>query len=166
MMKIHLVNVSDVDESMRMQLRIWRNSDAVSPFFLLDQVTEDQHRAWLERNIRGEDAIACVIYADRMPLGLVYLPWFDRKTRRGEIGIYLYDRGFRELRPASTAYAGMMELAATELELERLYARILENNAASIRFHERMGFSHAPEEDRECEKNGERKRVLMYVKML
>ena len=58
MMKIHLVNVSDVDESMRMQLRIWRNSDAVSPFFLLDQVTEDQHRAWLERNIRGEDAIA------------------------------------------------------------------------------------------------------------
>ncbi|XBD74025.1 GNAT family N-acetyltransferase [Akkermansia massiliensis] len=136
------------------------------PFFLLDQVTEDQHRAWLERNIRGEDAIACVIYADRMPLGLVYLPWFDRKTRRGEIGIYLYDRGFRELRPASAAYAGMMELAATELELERLCARILENNAASIRFHERMGFSHAPEEDGECEKNGERKRVLMYVKML
>ena len=43
MMKIHLVNVSDVDESMRMQLRMWRNSDAVSPFFLLDQVTEDQH---------------------------------------------------------------------------------------------------------------------------
>ena len=37
MMKIHLVNVSDVDESMRMQLRMWRNSDAVSPFFLLDQ---------------------------------------------------------------------------------------------------------------------------------
>lgn len=61
MMKIHLVNVSDVDESMRMQLRMWRNSDAVSPFFLLDQVTEDQHRAWLERNIRGEDALACVI---------------------------------------------------------------------------------------------------------
>lgn len=136
------------------------------PFFLLDQVTEDQHRAWLERNIRGEDAIACVIYADQVPLGLVYLPWFDRKTRRGEIGIYLYDRGFRELRPASAAYAGMMELAVTELELERLYARILENNAASIRFHERMGFSHAPEEDGECEKNGERKRVLMYVKTL
>ena len=130
-MKIHLVNVSDVDESMRMQLRMWRNSDAVSPFFLLDQVTEDQHQAWLERNIRGEDAIACVIYADQVPLGLVYLPW-----------------------------------VATELELERLYARILENNAASIRFHERMGFSHAPEEDGECEKNGERKRVLMYVKTL
>mgnify|MGYP002611379756 CR=1 FL=1 len=137
-----------------------------SALFLLDQVTEDQHRAWLERNIRGEDAIACVIYADQVPLGLVYLPWFDRKTRRGEIGIYLYDRGFRELRPASAAYAGMMELAVTELELERLYARILENNAASIRFHERMGFSHAPEEDGECEKNGERKRVLMYVKTL
>lgn len=136
------------------------------PFFLLDQVTEDQHQAWLERNIRGEDALACVIYADRVPLGLVYLPWFDRAARRGEIGIYLYDRGFRELRPASAAYARMMELAATELELERLYARILENNAASIRFHERMGFSHAPEEDGECEKNGERKRVLMYVKML
>ncbi len=83
MMKIHLVNVSDVDESMRMQLRMWRNSDAVSPFFLLDQVTEDQHQAWLERNIRGEDALACVIYADRVPLGLVplcrwmraYLSW-------------------------------------------------------------------------------------------
>lgn len=86
-----------------------------------------------------EDARACVIYADQVPLGLVYLPWFDRNTRCGEIGIYLYDRAFRELRPASAAYAGMMELAAGELGLERLYARILEDNAASVRFHERMG---------------------------
>lgn len=166
MMKIRLVNVSDVDEAMRGQLRVWRNSAMVSPFFLLDQVTEDQHRAWLERNIRGEDARACVIYADQVALGLVYLPWFDRSTRRGEIGIYLYDRRFRELRPASAAYAGMMELAAGELGLERLCARILEDNANSIRFHERMGFAHVPAEDGEREKNGERKRVLMYVKTL
>lgn len=166
MMKIHLVNVSDVDESMRMQLRMWRNSDAVSPFFLLDQVTEDQHRAWLERNIRGEDALACVIYADRVPLGLAYLPWFDRAALCGEIGIYLYNRGFRELHPASAAYTRMMELAAGELGLEKLCARILDDNAASIRFHERMGFAHAPEEDGECWKNGEKKRVLMYVKTL
>lgn len=166
MMKIRLVNVSGVDEAMRSRLRVWRNSPLVSPFFLLDQVTEEQHQAWLERNIRGEDARACVIYADQVPLGLVYLPWFDRNARRGEIGIYLYDRRFRELRPASAAYAGMMEQAAGELGLERLCARILEDNAASIRFHERMGFARAPEEDGECGKNGERKRVLMYVKTL
>lgn len=166
MMKIRLVNVSDVDEAMRSRLLVWRNSSLVSPFFLLDRVTEDQHRAWLERSIRGEDALACVICADQVPLGLVYLPWFDRNARRGEIGIYLYDRGFMELRPASAAYAGMMEMAAAELGLERLYARILEDNAASIRFHERMGFARVPEEDGECEKNGERKRVLMYVKTL
>lgn len=58
MMKICLVNVSDVDEAMRSLLRVWRNSEKVSPFFLLDQVTEEQHRAWLERNVRGEDARA------------------------------------------------------------------------------------------------------------
>ena len=87
MMKICLVNVSGVDEAMRSRLRVWRNSERVSPFFLLDQVTEEQHRAWLERNVRGEDARACVIYADQVPLGLVYLPWFDRNTRCGEIGI-------------------------------------------------------------------------------
>lgn len=45
MMKICLVNVSDVDEAMRSRLRVWRNSEKVSPFFLLDQVTEEQHRA-------------------------------------------------------------------------------------------------------------------------
>ena len=166
MMKIGLVNVSDVDEAMRSRLRVWRNSDRVSPFFLLDQVTEEQHRTWLERNIRGEDARACVIYADRVPLGLVYLPWIDRNTRCGEIGIYLYDRAFRELRPASAAYAGMMKLAAGELGLERLYARILEDNAASVRFHERMGFVRVPEKDEVRVKNGKRKRVLMYVKAL
>lgn len=166
MMKIRLVNVSDVDEAMRRRLCVWRNSDRVSPFFLLDQVTEDQHRAWLERNIRGEDARASVIYADQVPLGLVYLPWFDRSARRGEIGIYLYERGFRELRPASAAYAGMMEQAAGELGLERLYARILEDNAASIRFHERMEFVRIPEKDGECGKDGEKKRVQMYVKTL
>lgn len=165
-MKIHLVNVSDVDEGMRRQLRIWRNSDKVSPFFLLDQVTENQHRAWLERNIRGEDARACVIYADDIPLGLVYLPWFDRGARRGEIGIYLYDRRFWALHPAPMAYARMMEMAVEELGLERLCARILEDNVKSICFHERLGFVRVPEEDAECEKDGARKRILMYVKTL
>lgn len=32
-MKLRLVNVSDVDEAMHAQLRAWRNSDVVSPFF-------------------------------------------------------------------------------------------------------------------------------------
>ena len=32
-MRLRLVNVSDVDEAMRAQLRVWRNSDMVSPFF-------------------------------------------------------------------------------------------------------------------------------------
>lgn len=68
-MKLRLVNVSDVDEAMHAQLRAWRNSDVVSPFFLLDQVTEEQHHAWLKKNIRGENACACVIYADQVRSG-------------------------------------------------------------------------------------------------
>lgn len=164
-MKLHLVNVADVEEDMRMRLRMWRNSDAVSPFFLLDQVTEDQHRAWLGKNIRGEDAAACVIYADSVPLGLVYLPWFDRKSGQGEIGIYIYDKGFQQWRPASFAYEEMMEIAAEKLNLKHLHARILEDNAKSIHFHERMGFRLSPERE-ECVKNGEKKRVLVYVKDL
>lgn len=34
MMKICLVNVSGVDEAMRSRLRVWRNSEKVSPFFV------------------------------------------------------------------------------------------------------------------------------------
>lgn len=33
MMKICLVNVSDVDEAMRSRLRVWRNSEKITPFF-------------------------------------------------------------------------------------------------------------------------------------
>ena len=32
MMKICLVNVSDVDEAMRSRLRVWRNSEKAQPF--------------------------------------------------------------------------------------------------------------------------------------
>ena len=47
MMKICLVNVSDVDEAMRSRLRVWRNSEKVSPFFLLDQVLRSSTgRGW------------------------------------------------------------------------------------------------------------------------
>lgn len=166
MMKVRLVNVSDVEEAMRMRLRDWRNSAEVSPFFLLDQVTEEQHRAWLERNIRGLDARACVIYANEVPLGLVYLPWFDRKSHCGEIGIYIYNKKFRDLRPATVAYVTLMKQAEQELGLKQLYARILEGNIASVRFHERMGFVRIPDEDIECEKAGKRRRVLMYSKTL
>lgn len=60
----------------------------------------------------------------------------------------------------------MIGFAAKELGLKRLCARILENNAKSIHFHERMGFEFSPEDTGECVKNGERKHVLMYVKDL
>lgn len=93
-------------------------------------------------------------------------PWFDRESRQGEIGIYIYNRDFQELRPASFAYEGMMDVAAKDLGLKRLCARILEDNAKSVHFHERMRFKFSPEDTGECVKNGERKRVLMYVKDL
>ena len=66
MMKIHLVNVSDVDESMRMQLRMWRNSDAVSPFFLLDQVTEDQQLATEGRRVFTGHGLANLVQAQSL----------------------------------------------------------------------------------------------------
>lgn len=163
---LRLVNVSDVDEAMRMKLREWRNSDQVSPFFLLDQVSADQHAAWMLKNIRGEDACAYVIYADGTPLGLVYLPWFDQASHCGEIGIYIYDQSYRERHPAGFAYDGLMAIAATELGLHELSARILEDNVKSIRFHERHGFSLSPEVPAECVKGGEIRRVFTFVKEL
>lgn len=165
-MKLHLVNVSEVDEAMTWRLMEWRNSERVSPFFLLERVTEDQHRAWLGKNRLGADALAYVIHADDTPLGMVYFPWIDRNAHSAEIGIYLYEQGFRELRPASFAYHRMMEMAVQELGVKCIYARILDNNEKSIRFHERLGFVRLPEQDSECDRNGERRQVLMYMKEL
>ena len=60
----------------------------------------------------------------------------------------------------------MLELASGALGLERLYARILEDNAASVRFHEHKAILRVQEKDEVCVNSGERKRVLMYAKAL
>ena len=76
-------------------------------------------------------------------------------------GLYnAQQRGTLLVGAGEKVYEGMV------IRLERLYARILEDNAASVRFHERMGFVRVPEKDEVCVKSGERKRVLMYAKAL
>ncbi len=163
--RLQLVDVADVSRELQWQLRDWRNSKEISEHFLLDYVTEEQHERWLQRNIRGVDALAYVIFADETPIGLVYFPWMKRDCGLAEIGIYVKVHGYGALRPADFAYSQMFDIAR-RYGMTHLSARILTDNYKSIRLHERMGFVPLVRDTIPIEKNGEYMCAVKYEKTL
>lgn len=141
---ISLVPVNELPYEQQMQLREWRNSEEISQNFIIDHISEEQHKQWLKKNSSEMPPLAYLIKAGTQPLGLVYFPWVNKVNGTGEIGIYIYDKSYKYLRPASNAYSQAIEFAKNTLGLRRLYAHILDGNEKSIRLHERFGFTLCP----------------------
>lgn len=159
---INLVPVNELPYAQQKQLREWRNSDEIRPYFIIDHISEEQHQQWLEKNATSDYPLAYLIKAGSHPLGLVYFPWVNLKNGTGEIGIYIYDKSYNYLRPASAAYIKAIDFAKNRLGLRRLYAHILDGNEKSIRLHKRFGFTQCPGKSTSYPKSGGEVMVHTY----
>lgn len=89
------------------------------------------------------DGIANFVFAIRQMdrvIGLVNIDDLDWPNSHAEIGIALTDAGQRGQGFASEALQLLIDYAFRELGLHRLWARIIEDNHASINLFKRLGF--------------------------
>ncbi len=162
---IYLRNIEDADTSMVVS---WRNSEGVRSHFIYQkELTEEDHRNWLETNVythKCEQCIICIKSSaidsglveanpevleylsnetdgdEGYPVGSVYIRDIDRNHRKGEYGIFIGEGDFRGAGIGSRACKLMCEYAFKSLDLHKLMLRVHADNERAIKSYARAGF--------------------------
>lgn len=140
----------------------WRNRDDVrNSMFNTDIVEHDQHANWIERVLRDPLKVYLVYERNDLPLGVVGLTFHDNKMTEAEwsfhIGAVL----------APTGSGGQMLKLALRHFFEQLkggilHAEVIENNKASLRLHEKLGFVYKGVQTNSILHDGRQKLVHLF----
>ena len=144
-------------------VRGWRNSDRVRRASFTDHVIgADEHRSWFERVSRSDATEPFVFECEGRPVGVVNLVDIDHAESACAWGFYI---GAED---APRGAGGAMGFCALEhvfehLRLRSLRGEALAANEASIRYHERLGFTRTDRLVGHTEKDGVPEDVLVFV---
>lgn len=117
----------------------WRNHHDIRRFMLSQhEITLSEHRVWFDRASRDETRALLVIEEHGQPLGCVIFSGVQKNATA--------DWSFYSA-PGSPAGTGTricstaLDCAFSELGVHKVAGQVLEFNHASIRVHQRLGFS-------------------------
>ena len=120
---------------------IWEISGTLTPYskHILKKYLENAHRDIYEvKQLR-----LCICTKDDRPIGLIDLFDFDPKHRRAGVGIIIASQGDRKKGAGSEALSLLSKYAFSILGLHQLFANVSEDNEASIKLFENLGFQKA-----------------------
>ena len=135
--RLHAITPEDTD-----QILAWRNSDEVKQFFIYQRdLTRDDHSKWLQRIERGEVVQFIIEIIDgNLPIGSVYLRDIDSNHHKAEFGIFIGQSDMKNCGYGTEATRLILDYARNELQIHRVYLRVLADNRRAISSYEKSGF--------------------------
>ena len=121
--------------------QIWEISGTITPYskHILKKYLENAHRDIYEvKQLR-----LCICNNEDRSIGFIDLFDFDPKHRRAGVGIIISAEGDRKKGAGSEALSLLTKYAFSILGLHQIFANVSEDNMASIRLFENMGFERA-----------------------
>lgn len=119
----------------------WRNSQSVrSNFIYRKDFTKEGHLNWIHTMIDTGKAVQYIILADEIPVGSVYLRDIDREKMEAEYGIFIGEDEARGKGIGTESAKLILDVAFNEMNLSKVFLRVLAGNAGAVRSYEKAGF--------------------------
>ena len=99
-----------------------------------------EQEKWFESQIQNKSSIRLIIEVEGEKIGLVTITDIDWKNRKACNGIKLYGKNVRKKGYGTDTINTIMKYAFEELQLNKLYSVILENNIASLNLYKKCGW--------------------------
>lgn len=116
---------------------VWRVSNLRTPlskFALANYIKTADKDIWETRELR------VVIEVEGTAVGTVELFDFDPYHNRAGVGVIIYESSDRKKGIATRALELLFNYAKNELGIAQIYANVVENNIASLKLFEQLGF--------------------------
>ncbi|MDM7860148.1 GNAT family N-acetyltransferase [Alteromonas sp. ASW11-36] len=129
------------------QLRIWRNSEHVKQFMLSDNdITKEQQLAWFEHIQRAHNQWHFVIEYRHQAIGSCNIKTRGKAAdistaKHFELGLYIGEQRYLGNIIAFAPTLLMADYCFSELQAKQLYAVVKPENAAALRYNEKLGYA-------------------------
>lgn len=121
----------------------WRNSDLVRKFFIYQPIiTKEQHLLYYRDKCETGEVYQFVMInkENNIPFGCVYLKDIDKINKKCEYGIFIGSEKCLNKGLGTEACRTMKEFAFNELNLHKVYLRVIDSNARAIKSYQKAGF--------------------------
>lgn len=139
--RIYLRPITEADTEMVLR---WRNSDLVRQRFLYrKEITPADHMVWLKTKVYTGQVAQFIIYITETnkPIGSVYIQNINHTHKNAEYGIFIGEPDALGQGYGTDAARLAIRYAFEELELHKLYLRVIADNHQAIRSYQRAGFT-------------------------
>lgn len=103
-------------------------------------VSKYEQEKWFESQIINKNNLRFIIEFEGKRIGLVTITNIDWKNRKACHGIKLYGNDVKRKGLGTDTVKTIMKYAFEELQINKLYSTILENNEASLKLYEKCGW--------------------------
>jgi len=136
--KLKLIPISESDTD---NIIKWRNSNLVKQnLFGSDDVTPEIHLNWLSEYVMKGKCCQFIIHAEGTPVGTVFLKNIDYDNSKAEFGIFIGESTAHGKGYGTIAAKLITDFAFQELELNKIYLSVFNDNKGAIRSYEKVGF--------------------------
>ena len=121
----------------------WRNLPAVRQNFIYQQeLTPAEHEAWLQNRVLTKQVYQFIIQETetKKDIGSVYLRDVDLVNQKAEFGIFIGETEWHGKGLGTQAAQQILAFAFDELQLHKVFLRVLAHNQAAIASYQKVGF--------------------------
>ncbi len=138
-MSVHLRRLKGEDAQ---RVLTWRNSAELGVHMYNDHaISEAEHARWLRAALHEPDRCYWIMELHGAPVGLANLVRIDRGASACEWAFYVADPAVRGGGVGSAMACLVLGHVFETLALQTLRSEVLADNVASLRLHERFGFT-------------------------
>lgn len=142
----------------------WRNSEFVQKYFIYqEKITEEEHLKWMNQKVFTGKVTQFIIVSNDVPIGSVYLQNIDNFNKKAEYGIFIGSQEGCGKGIGTIVAKCILKYAFEEMQLHRVYLRVLENNIRAIRCYERAGFRREALLVDDVQINGEYQNIVIMA---
>jgi len=127
-------------------VRLWRNQDYIREKMQVNRLLSRKDQEEWFRNLDSTNNVYWIIRYNQYPIGLIHIKDIVPDQMEGEAGIFIGEPSFLEMPQAMLAILFMMELGFFGLGLNRLKAKIHNENKKAIRFNLNLGYQLEPKQ--------------------
>ncbi|MCG3089604.1 UDP-4-amino-4,6-dideoxy-N-acetyl-beta-L-altrosamine N-acetyltransferase [Sporosarcina cyprini] len=140
-MQINHMTLRDIKEEDLKMILSWRNSKIIRESMINNEIISlQEHYNWFNKIKNNPTAITKLFVLDELPVGILNINDYDKKSNTCDWGFYLSPEHHRKGLGKYLGYKGLNYIFE-EMNIRKLSAEVLGTNVKSLYFHEKWGFT-------------------------
>ena len=144
MLKADDVSIRKINSGDTANIVRWRNAEHVMNVFIdCNPLTAEIHERWIEEKVNTGKVVQFIMTdnVNGRDFGSVYFRDIDDRHRKAEFGIFIGEEDYLGRGYGKIAARKALQYAFNELNLNKVYARVIVSNDASNNMFRSLGFN-------------------------